>query len=49
MWGDRISKAELEKCHVLFQKEDRDTYVERLLTAVLVPPAGLKLHEHPAL
>jgi len=41
MWGDRISKAELEKCHVLFQKEDRDIYVERLLSEVVAPPHRL--------
>ena len=33
-WDKGISKAELEKCNVLFQKEDRDTYVRKMLTQV---------------
>ncbi len=33
-WDGGITKAELEKCHVLFQKEGRETYIKRLLLAV---------------
>jgi Type III restriction enzyme, res subunit len=33
-WDGGISKAELEKCHVLFQKEEKDTYVETMLKAL---------------
>lgn len=33
-WTEDLSKAEFEKCHVLFQKDDRETYIEKLLTAV---------------
>ena len=35
-WDGGISKADLEKCHVLFQNEDKVNYVERLLTSVLM-------------
>ena len=31
-WDKGISKTELEKCNVLFQREDRDTYVRKMLT-----------------
>ena len=31
-WTEDLSKAEFEKCHVLFQKDDRDTYIEKLLS-----------------
>jgi hypothetical protein len=34
-WEGSMSKADLEKCHVLFQKEDRETYIKRLLSTVL--------------
>ncbi len=33
MWGEGMTKAELEKCHVLFQKDDPD-YVQRLFGAI---------------
>jgi hypothetical protein len=33
-WDGGMSKADLEKCHVLFQKEDRATYIRRLLSVV---------------
>jgi hypothetical protein len=33
-WTDDLSKAQFEKCHVLFQKDDRETYIEKLLTRV---------------
>ena len=33
-WTEDLSKAEFEKCHVLFQKDDRDTYIEKLLSKV---------------
>jgi len=31
-WTEDLSKDEFTKSHVLFQKEDRDTYIKRLLT-----------------
>ncbi len=31
-WTDDLSKAEFTKRHVLFQPDDKDTYIERLLT-----------------
>ena len=31
-WGDGMTKEQFEQCHVLFQKEDRDTYIQKLLT-----------------
>jgi hypothetical protein len=34
-WSGGISKAELEKCHVLFQKEDKQLYVQSLLRAII--------------
>lgn len=34
MWGEGMSKAELRKCHVLFQKDDKETYIKTLLTEV---------------
>jgi hypothetical protein len=34
-WTEELSKAEFTKAHVLFQKEDRDTYVRSMLEAVL--------------
>ncbi len=35
MWGDGMTKAELQNCHVLFQKEDKDTYINRLLHKIV--------------
>ena len=34
-WTDDLSKAEFTERHVLFQREDRATYIERLLTAAV--------------
>jgi hypothetical protein len=34
-WDGEITKQQLEKCNVLFQKEDKDTYITTLLTKVL--------------
>ena len=34
MWGEGMSKPELDKCHVLFQKDDKDTYIKTLLTKI---------------
>ncbi len=34
-WDSGISKTELQECHVLFQKEDRDKYIECLLRGIL--------------
>lgn len=31
-WTEDLSKDEFTKAHVLFQKEDRNTYIKRLLT-----------------
>ena len=36
-WQGGMSKADLEKCHVLFQKDDRETYIKSMLTEVMVP------------
>ena len=36
-WDGGMTKAHLGKCHVLFQKEDRDTYIERILTKAISP------------
>lgn len=38
MWGEGMTKDELKKCHVLFQKDDKETYIKTLLTKV-VPDA----------
>ena len=35
MWGERMSKADLQKCHVLFQKDDKETYIKTLLAKVV--------------
>ena len=35
MWGDGMTKAELEKSHVLFQKDDRETYIQKLIGAIV--------------
>ena len=32
-----MSKADLEKCHVLFQREDKATYIKKSLTRVVTP------------
>lgn len=34
-WSGGISKTELEKCHVLFQKEEQQLYIEKLLRTVV--------------
>ena len=34
-WDGGMSKEELNKRHVLSQKDDRDTYIERLLSTAL--------------
>lgn len=34
-WNAGISKEQLGECHVLFQKEDRQTYIERMLGSVI--------------
>lgn len=33
-WSDGMSKEDFEACNVLFQMDDRDKYIDRLLTAV---------------
>ena len=38
-WDGGMSKADLEKCHVLFQKDDRARYIETMLGAVLSSPS----------
>jgi hypothetical protein len=35
MWGEGMSKADLQKCHVLFQRDDKETYIKTLLTKVV--------------
>lgn len=35
MWGEGMSIADLQKCHVLFQRDDKETYVKTLLTKVV--------------
>jgi hypothetical protein len=34
-WTDDLSKDQFTRSHVLFQKDDRDTYIQRLMTAVV--------------
>lgn len=34
MWGEGMTKAELADCHVLFQRDDKETYIHTLLTKV---------------
>ncbi len=35
MWGEGMTKAELQACHVLFQRDDKETYIKTLLTKVV--------------
>ncbi|MFO0807581.1 MAG: DEAD/DEAH box helicase family protein [Gemmataceae bacterium] len=35
MWGQGMAKDELEECHVLFQNDDRGSYVRKMLSRVL--------------
>jgi hypothetical protein len=35
MWGEGMSKADLQKCHVLFQRDDKETYIKTLLAKVV--------------
>ena len=35
MWGEGMSKADLKKCHVLFQHEDEVTYINRLFASIV--------------
>ena len=39
-WTEDLSKDEFTKAHVLFQKEDRATYIKRLLTDRSERPAS---------
>lgn len=34
-WDGGMDKSQLEACHVLFQREDKETYVKKLLTGVV--------------
>ena len=34
-WDGGMSKADLEKCHILFQRDDKDKYIHNLLTSVV--------------
>lgn len=34
-WDGGMDKPQLEACHVLFQREDKETYVKKLLTGVV--------------
>jgi len=38
MWGEGMTKADLQKCHVLFQKDDKETYIKTLLAKVIATP-----------
>jgi len=31
MWGEGMTKQELQDCHVLFQRDDKDTYIQSML------------------
>ena len=33
-WDGGISKEQLRKCHVLFQREDKSTYIQTLLNGI---------------
>lgn len=35
MWGEGMTKDALRECHVLFQKDDRESYVQTMLAKVL--------------
>ena len=35
MWGEGMSKQELRECHVLFQNDEKYTYIHTLLTKVI--------------
>jgi hypothetical protein len=35
MWGEGMSMSDLQKCHVLFQRDDKETYIKTLLTKVV--------------
>jgi len=35
MWGEGMKKSELQDCHVLFQRDDKETYIKTLLTKVV--------------
>jgi hypothetical protein len=37
MWGEGMSKADLQKCHILFQRDDKETYIKTLLTSIATP------------
>ena len=34
-WNGGMTKEKFEECHVLFQKEDKDIYIEKLLVRAL--------------
>jgi hypothetical protein len=34
-WSDGMTKEEFEACNVLFQKDDQDTYIRKLLEKVV--------------
>jgi hypothetical protein len=36
-WSDGMTKGEFEACNVLFQKDDPDTYIRKLLEKVVGP------------
>ncbi|MFZ4079761.1 MAG: DEAD/DEAH box helicase family protein [Pirellula sp.] len=35
MWGEGMSMSDLQKCHVLFQRDDKESYIKTLLTKVV--------------
>ena len=39
-WTGQMTKEQFESCHVFFQQDDKDTYMSKILTAVLAPTAA---------
>ncbi|MCC7314053.1 MAG: DEAD/DEAH box helicase family protein [Planctomycetes bacterium] len=40
MWGEGMTKGELRKCHVLFQRDDKDSYIRDMLDLALSNAPG---------
>jgi hypothetical protein len=36
MWGEGMSMSDLQKCHVLFQRDDKETYIKMLFSKVVI-------------
>lgn len=41
-WAKDLGKAQMEKSHVLFQKDDRDTYIRSMLGTILADEQALR-------